>query len=138
MIDGMTRKGILRSVGDGAFRDEGQAENCSSLARFALFFGEAVLGNEGCQCQPQRRCHACGHHSSHRGKGFTGQKAYGESVGSLVDRSAHVKGHHGTQNKAEQHRVGLSHALQHCRQAFVDVANGFADHIDHQQADNGG
>ena len=136
--DHQRRDGAQRVAGgirDGAFGDEGQPEHAGSGGRAAFFDGEAVAEHPGGQRDAQRRGHAGHHGRSHRGIDLAGDQAGGERVGGLVDRPAHVEGHHAAEQQAQQQRAAALHAAQPGGEPGQQVGHRLAEHIHHRQAD---
>ena len=108
------------------------------LAGLALGLGEQVLADHGGQGEAQRRGHAGGHHRSHDLEVAAGQGGQPEGVGHLVDRSAHVEGHHQAEDDAEEDGVAAPQAVQPVGQALLEGGDRLADHDQHQRPDDEG
>ncbi len=124
---------ILGGKRDGPLGDKAQSQYEGGFTRFLLRLDELGAGQEGRDPHPQRRHHTGGHHRSHRGIGFGGQQADTEGVGRLVDRAAHVKAHHGTDDDTQQHGVGRAHVVEELGHGIHDAGHRATHHIDHHQ-----
>lgn len=126
---------VACGVRNRPFGDERQPEHAGGGGRATLFEGEAVAEHPGGQRDAQRRGHAGDHGRGHRGIDLAGDQAGGERVRGLVDRPAHVEGHHAAEQQTQQQRAAALHAPQPGGEPGQQVGHWLAEHVHHRQAD---
>ena len=122
MIEGMTRSGSAAANGIAPSVMNEAPSSQAGLAVLALGHGEQARADDGGERQGERRHHAGEHDGGHDlqlGAAPVADAAAAEAGGRedvrhLVERAAHVEGHHQAEHRAEQHRQRrvLAHAGQ--------------------------
>ena len=118
--------GVGGGVGDGALRDEREAHDVVYEASITIRLRPSVL-EEGCgEGDDQRRYHAARHDGSHDDLASSpaggDERRCAEDVGSLVERTTHVDGHHAADDGSQKHDIARTHAVQEVGKAGVDGA----------------
>ena len=130
---------VGRCVGDRALGDEGETHYDVHNAVLALIRGPAVLEEDGGKRDRKRGHHAADHDGGHDLVAFGGgggEHAGAEYVGSLVERAAHVDGHHRAEDAAEEHaEVMLVEPEQTVGERVVDNAHDGVDRAHHHGND---
>ena len=131
-------QGVRSREGDRSLRDERGPQQPGGVARLPLRLGEDPGADCGGERQRQRRGHPGRHDRRHDLLVAGGEARQAEGVGHLVDRAAHVEGHHQAEQRPEGNGVRTVEAVEPVRQAPGRRGDRLADGRDHEETDDEG
>ena len=104
-------KRILCCERNGTFCNEGKSHHIVYEAGLTLFLGKFLLEEGGAQGNCDRRNHTACHNRGHHLKVTLCQLCCAKYIGCLVERAAHIDGHHAAEQHTEYNTAGSAHAI---------------------------
>ena len=132
---GDNAKRIGRRIRDRALGDETESQNIVYGTALSFLRGELFLEESGGKRDRERRNHTADHNCRHYIVVAGSDRRRAEDIRRLVEGTAHIGRHHGSEHHAEQHLAGASHGIQHVGQSRIKRAHDRVDRT-HDERDH--
>lgn len=123
---------IRCGVGNCTLSDEAQSHDIVDRTVLAFFLGKPVLEERRCKCDRNRGNHAADHNRRHNIKVALRDRRNTEDIRGLVERAAHINGHHAAEDAAEQYLTGIAHAAEKIGNALIEQSHDRIDRAHHE------